>query len=82
MKCHSCGSMRNSVFTGELALHFPGLDGLNKPIVWAFPKLNVCLDCGEVLFKLPENVLSVLNAASHGSEASVKPSQPRRNSLI
>ena len=81
MKRHRCGSMRNGVFNGEIALHFPGLDGLNKPIVWVFPKLDVCLDCGEVRFKLPESELSVLNGTSNGAEASLKPDQPRGNPL-
>ena len=73
MKCQSCGSMRNCVFNGELALHFPGLDGLNKPIVWVFPRLDVCLDCGEVRFKLPESELTVLNGASNGASVRTRP---------
>ena len=24
--------------TAKLAIHFPGLDGLDKPIVWVFPE--------------------------------------------
>jgi hypothetical protein len=28
-------------FNGELAIHFTGLKGLEKPIVWVFPKLLV-----------------------------------------
>jgi hypothetical protein len=44
-------------FSGEIAIHFPGLDGLDKPIVWVFPKLLVCLDCGFTEFEVPKNEL-------------------------
>ena len=29
-----CGSDKQSKFTAEIAIHFPGLKGLEKPIVW------------------------------------------------
>jgi hypothetical protein len=54
--------VRNQLFNGELATHFPGLDGLNKPIVWAFPKLTVCLDCEQATFIIPEKELQLLGA--------------------
>ncbi len=60
MSCQSCGSVRERVFNGEIAIHFPGHDGLNKPIVWVFPKLTTCLDCGLTQFKIPEKELKVL----------------------
>jgi hypothetical protein len=43
-----------------IAIHFPGLQGLDKPIVWVFPKLLVCLNCGAAQFAIPESELSVL----------------------
>ena len=27
-------------------IHFPGVQGLEVPGVWAFPKLMVCFNCG------------------------------------
>jgi hypothetical protein len=60
MSCKSCHSENQSSFNGEIALHFPGLKGLNKPIVWVFPKLLVCLDCGFTEFAIPETELSAL----------------------
>jgi hypothetical protein len=60
MSCGSCGNVRNRVFTAEVAIHFPGCDSLNKPIVWVFPKLTVCLDCGVTQFTIPEKELQVL----------------------
>ena len=60
MNCHACGSEQQKTFTAEIAIHFPGLDGLNKPIVWVFPKLLVCLACGISQFNIPERELRVL----------------------
>jgi hypothetical protein len=39
MPCKSCQSERQSNFNGELAVHFRGLKGLDKPIVWVFPTM-------------------------------------------
>jgi hypothetical protein len=30
---------------------------MDKPAVWAFPRLKVCLDCGYTEFTIPENQL-------------------------
>ena len=46
--------------SGNHAIHFSGLAGLNKPIVWAFPKLAVCLNCGFTEFEVPEKERTVL----------------------
>jgi len=60
MICKGCVSNRQSLFNGEIAIHFPGLKGLNKPIVWVFPKLSVCLECGFTEFTVPERELGVI----------------------
>ncbi len=60
MSCKSCKSENQSNFNGEIATHFPGLKGLDKPIVWVFPKLVVCLDCGFTEFAIPETELRQL----------------------
>ena len=54
MACEKCDSGNHSTFNGEVAIHFPGLKGLDKPIVWVFPKLLVCLNCGLTEFTVPE----------------------------
>ena len=64
MTCIGCQSDKQSAFNGEIAIHFPGLDGLDKPIVWVFPKLVVCLHCGFAEFAVPERELLVLERAS------------------
>jgi hypothetical protein len=60
MSCKSCKSENQSNFNGEIAIHFPGLKGLDKPIVWVFPNLLVCLDCGFTEFAIPETELRQL----------------------
>ena len=37
-----------------MAIHFPGLRNIDKPVVWAFPTIVVCLDCGTAKFALTE----------------------------
>jgi hypothetical protein len=69
VSCKTCGSDKQSKFTAEVAIHFPGLSGLEEPIVWVFPALSVCLNCGKAEFLVPETELRVLekgNAASAG----------------
>lgn len=69
MSCKSCHSENQREFNGEIAIHFPGLKGLDKPIVWVFPKLLVCLDCGFTEFAVPEVELRVLKNGSRSSAA-------------
>jgi hypothetical protein len=64
MICKGCHSEKQSVFNGEIAIHFPGLEGLDKPIVWVFPKLVVCLHCGFAEFAVPEREIQVLKQGS------------------
>jgi hypothetical protein len=60
MPCTSCGSNNLSKFWGEIAIHFPGMKDLDKPVVWVFPELVVCLDCGIAQFAVPEAELDQL----------------------
>jgi hypothetical protein len=46
-------------------IHFPGLKNSDKPTVWAFPELLVCLDCGFTELQLQEKECSLL---AEGSE--------------
>jgi hypothetical protein len=54
MSCKSCQSQNQRDLDGEVAIHVPGLKGLDKPKVWVFPKLLVCLNCGFTEFATPE----------------------------
>jgi hypothetical protein len=53
-RCSSCRSDHLARFSGEVAIHFPGLEGLDIPIVWVFPELVICMDCGIAQFAVPE----------------------------
>jgi len=70
MSCNSCHSQYQRNLNGEIAIHFPGLEGLNKPIVWVFPELLVCLSCGFTEFEIPEAQLQEL------AESDAAPSNP------
>ena len=60
MSCLSCASGNQAEFGAEINIHFPGLRNIDRPSVWAFPKLSVCLDCGFARFTLPETELRLL----------------------
>jgi hypothetical protein len=66
--CKSCGSVNQGKFSAELGIHFLGLKSIDKPVVWVFPELVVCLDCGTAEFAVPEELrqLAKGNAAAAG----------------
>jgi hypothetical protein len=41
-------------------IHSPGLKNIDKSVVWVFPELVVCLDCGTAEFAMPEAELRQL----------------------
>jgi hypothetical protein len=60
MACKQCSSDNQSTFVSEMDIRCPGLKGLDQPIVWVFPKLKVCLECGFAEFEIPEGELRAL----------------------
>ena len=60
MSRDKCACENQREFNGEVAIHFPGIKGLQKPIVMIFPKVRVCMDCGYADFTVPERELNVL----------------------
>ena len=64
--CRSCQSAKQRTFDSEIAIHFPGLEGLHEPIVWVFPKLLVCLNCGFTEIAIPEAELRRLVESIEG----------------
>jgi hypothetical protein len=60
MACRSCGSDKQGGFTAEIAIHSPGLKGVDKPVVWVFPNVLVCWNCGNAEFTIPETELRQL----------------------
>ena len=71
VRCKYCQSENASTFSSEIALHFRGLEGLNKPIVWVFQDVLVCLDCGHAEFTVREKELEVLRTGSPVEGAAV-----------
>ena len=69
MKCRNCSSENQSAFNSEIAIHFSGLKGLNKPIVWMYPKLAICLKCGLTEFTVPEGETRVLREGTESFPA-------------
>jgi hypothetical protein len=37
-----------------MGIHFPELKDIGKPVVWVFPEVVVCLNCGTADFAVPE----------------------------
>jgi len=68
VSCNTFGSDNQASFNGEVAIHFPGLEGLDKPIVWVYPQILVCVKCGASQFAIPKDELSVLRSQSGLSE--------------
>lgn len=60
LRCRRCGSVSQSKFRAEMGIHFPGLQNIDKPAVWVFPELVVCLNCGVAEFAVPEAELRQL----------------------
>jgi hypothetical protein len=58
--CRACGSDKQTEFTAEIALHFPGPGNLDKPHLLVFPRILVCLNCGSAGFTVPESQLHTL----------------------
>jgi hypothetical protein len=61
MRCNSCSSVNQKKFIGEMGVRSPGFSGLHKPIVFIFPQLDVCMDCGAAAFVVPEAELRQLS---------------------
>ena len=60
MPCNSCRSVNQKKFSAEMGIHLPGLKNIDEPVVWVFPELVVCLDCGNAEFAVPEEELRQL----------------------
>lgn len=74
MTCKSCSSGNQRKFTSEICVHFPGLKNLDKPPVFVYPKVLVCMDCGFTEFAIPEMELRLLGQddAARGTTRSLR----------
>jgi hypothetical protein len=50
-----------------MGIHFRGLNNIDNPVVWIFPELAVCLDCGGAECAVPEAELRLLAKGDAGS---------------
>ncbi|MFZ0646296.1 MAG: hypothetical protein WAN72_05915 [Candidatus Acidiferrales bacterium] len=60
MPCKSCGLLNQKKFSAEMGIHFLRAENIDKPTVWVFPEVIVCLDCGTAEFAVPEAELRQL----------------------
>jgi hypothetical protein len=60
MPCKSCASVNQRKFSGEMGIRFLGAENIDKPTVWVFPEVLVCLDCGTAEFAVTEAELRQL----------------------
>ncbi len=70
--CPSCRSSNQAEFPSEILVHFSGCENLDKPGVWVFPTLLVCLDCGFLQSTVPASELAQLAAGAPTSEPPVR----------
>jgi hypothetical protein len=52
-----------------MGIHFPGLKNIDKPIVWIFTEVGVCLVCGFAEFEVPKDQLVELCVHAKGDAA-------------
>ena len=60
ISCKTCASVNQKKFSAEMGIHFPELKDIDKPVVWVFPEVVVCLDCGMAEFSVPKAELRQL----------------------
>jgi hypothetical protein len=75
VRCKSCGSVNQRKFIGEMGIRPPGLKNIETPVVWIFPQIVVCLECGVAEFTIPGADLRQL---AEGDAAAAE--QPRHRS--
>jgi hypothetical protein len=60
MHCVQCSSSNLVECIAEIQVHSRGLRNIDRPGIWVFPALFVCLDCGSARFSIPQAELSQL----------------------
>jgi hypothetical protein len=69
MVCKACQSVHQGKFPAEINIHFPGMANVDKPTVWVFPELMICLNCGFTEFRIPDEELRSLAARNPTTSA-------------
>ena len=60
MTCKACGHSRHGAFRAEIAIRPPGPRSLEKPPVWVFPEIRLCLERGRAEFSIPQYEVELL----------------------
>jgi hypothetical protein len=58
--CKVCGSTIAKEMRSEMALHFNGIENLQKPHVFVFASVRICLQCGFAEFVIEESQLALI----------------------
>lgn len=66
--CISCESAKLMEFDTKIVIHFRGLKDLNKPAIFTFPKLVVCLKCGSMRGNISAPELRLLRESATSVE--------------
>ena len=69
MPCILCASDKEAESPAEMIIHFSGLENVDKPGVWVFPKVLVCLNCGSSRFGVTKEKLVLLAKGTGRSAA-------------
>ncbi len=72
-----CESVNQKKFSAEMGIHFPGLENIDKPVVWVFPEVIVCLDCHTAEFAVPEAELRQTPSGHTSSDCARRQNQCR-----
>jgi hypothetical protein len=62
--CNSCASDNLAEFDSEMNIHFSGVRSLDKPSIFAFPKIMICLNCGSLRSTLSAEELRILQKSA------------------
>ena len=72
MSCAQCTSSHQAEFGAEVNIHLPGLMNADKPGIFVFPKLQICLHCGFSRFTVPASELALLRRVAPITESSTR----------
>jgi hypothetical protein len=70
MYCPHCVSGTQAEVTAEINIQFSGATNIDRPGIFVFPNLLVCLECGFSRFTMPETELAMLAMCSPRNDAS------------
>ncbi len=79
MSCAVCTSTNQAEFPAEVNIHFPGLRNADKPGVFVFPRLLICLDCGFSSFVTAESELAQLAGAAPARSSTLRQGERTRS---